>query len=317
MGAGYANPANIQVSPGQIITIFVTGLNPDFSQPQRATSTPLPTSLAGISVSINQGSQNPAVPVPLLSVDQIDNTLQPAAAPSDSMIVAITLQIPYELSPDQTLAAPSTKLVITTTNVVSTFSVLALTDALHVLNTCDAFPSKGLSGGPANGSSPCSPTVTHADGTLVTADAPAKPGETVVIYAFGLGQTIPAVRSGDVSPTPAPILGSGQPNNPLRTLTLEFDFRPNAGPSKPYILPPPLNTPIPVPRFAGLTPGQVGLYQINVQLPSTFPTLRPCTPPALCPDNSVTCPSAIRSNLTIDIGGVNSFGGAAICVQAQ
>ena len=34
--------------------------------------------------------------------------------------------------------------------------------------------------------------VTHADGMLVTADAPGKSGELVVIYVFGLGQTTPS-----------------------------------------------------------------------------------------------------------------------------
>jgi uncharacterized protein (TIGR03437 family) len=42
----------------------------------------------------------------------------------------------------------------------------------------------------------CTSIVTHADGTLVSADSPAKSGETVVVYAFGLGQTTPAVKTG-------------------------------------------------------------------------------------------------------------------------
>jgi hypothetical protein len=232
------------------------------------------------------------------------------------MIAAVTLQIPYELNPNPVITAPGTELVIATNNGASTFSILTLTDALHVLSTCDAFPLKESSpGGLDIGNSSCSPIVTHADGTMVTADAPGKPGETVVIYAYGLGQTFPAVKSGDVSPTPAPILGAGLPGNPLRTLTLAFDFNPNAGPSKPYLVPLPPNTPIPHTQFAGLTPGQVGLYQVNVQLPSTFPTIRPCTPLALCAGSFANCPSAILSNLTVDIGGVSSFDGAAICVQ--
>ena len=35
--------------------------------------------------------------------------------------------------------------------------------------------------------------VTHANGALVTADAPGKPGEIVVIYLFGLEQTTPSL----------------------------------------------------------------------------------------------------------------------------
>jgi hypothetical protein len=65
-----------------------------------------------------------------------------------------------------------------------------------------------------------------------------------------------------------------------------------------------------------LTPGQVGLYQINVQLPSAFPAaVLPCTTLSVCTGNPAFCPLPIQSNLTIDIGGVTSFDGAAICIQ--
>src|SRR5579871_4851996 len=47
--AGYSNPTLIQVSPGQITTILVSGLRPDFSKPQVATTVPLPSTLAGVS----------------------------------------------------------------------------------------------------------------------------------------------------------------------------------------------------------------------------------------------------------------------------
>ena len=49
-GTGYSNPSIIRVAPGQITTLFVTGLKTVLSQPVKATSLPLPTTLAGISV---------------------------------------------------------------------------------------------------------------------------------------------------------------------------------------------------------------------------------------------------------------------------
>src|SRR6185436_18169114 len=45
--------------------------------------------------------------------------------------------------------------------------------------------------------------VTHADGTAIDYLHPAKPGEQVVMYAFGLGKTIPAVSTSSASPSPA------------------------------------------------------------------------------------------------------------------
>jgi hypothetical protein len=53
-----------------------------------------------------------------------------------------------------------------------------------------------------------------------------------VIYAFGLGQTTPAVKTGSATPTPAPTLPVGEFFS--RTLELQYDFRPNAEPSRPF-----------------------------------------------------------------------------------
>ena len=70
-GTGYTDPSIIRVAPGQITTLFVTGLKTVLSsQPVNATIVPLPTTLAGISVTLNQPGNQPA-PVPLLSVQQL------------------------------------------------------------------------------------------------------------------------------------------------------------------------------------------------------------------------------------------------------
>ncbi len=50
-GAGYSNPGVVRVAPGQITTLFITGLKTVLtSEMIRASTLPLPTSLAGISV---------------------------------------------------------------------------------------------------------------------------------------------------------------------------------------------------------------------------------------------------------------------------
>ncbi len=83
-----------------------------------------------------------------------------------------------------------------------------------------------------------------ADFSYVTASSPAKPGEVLVIYLSGMGPTNPAVKSGD----PAP--GA----EPLARVTLA-----------PTVMVDGENGDI---GFAGLSPGFVGLYQVNFTVPS-------------------------------------------------
>lgn len=86
---------------------------------------------------------------------------------------------------------------------------------------------------------------THASGQVVTSDAPAAPGEIIVLYATGLGETIPQPGYGEIPSAAAMlkdltsfgILLDGVKMDPKRIL------------------------------YAGVCPGFGGLYQINVQLP--------------------------------------------------
>jgi hypothetical protein len=306
-GAGYTGRVPIRIAPGQITTLFVAGLKTVLPQPVRAPSLPLPNSLAGISVTINQSGAS--YPAPLVSVQQVgvcsSGGAPPPPPPSlptpDCVVTAIIVQVPYEI----VAARPGDSLPLNTEIEVSengatskAFQATAVIDNLHVLSTCDSFPSPGLP------SSACVPVVAHGDGTLVTVDTPATAGEEIVIYAFGLGSTSPAVKTGNATPAPAPVLTGN------RLVYVQFDFRPNASPSPPYFNPLILAPFVPVAIFTGLTPGEVGLYQINVRIPSSLPPLGRCTPGAQpgLPYNSVL------SNVTIDIGANTSFDGAAICV---
>jgi uncharacterized protein (TIGR03437 family) len=78
------------------------------------------------------------------------------------------------------------------------------------------------------------------DYSLVDASHPAKPGEYLIMYLAGMGATNPSVASGAVSPL-APV--TAQP-----TVTVDSQAAAIA--------------------YAGLTPGSVGLYQINFQVPA-------------------------------------------------
>ena len=307
-GTGYSDPSIIRVAPGQITTLFVTGMKTVLSQPVKATVMPLPTILVGISVTLNQIGSQPT-PVPLLSIQQVSVCSNGGTSPpgstltADCLITAITVEIPFELfsipPPPLTLVVAPELVVSENGNVSKAFRVVPVSDNVHAINTCDVFPAPNVTSAGL-----CVPLVTHADGTLVTADTPAQPGEEVVIWAFGLGTTTPTPKTGQASPTPAATLAS--------FLYFQFDFRTNATPSRPYINPLIL-APIQAPIFAGLTPGQVGLYQINLRIPSSIPAVGSCG--TTCSHTKCTVYNTVQSNLTIDIGANASFDGAAICVQ--
>jgi uncharacterized protein (TIGR03437 family) len=87
----------------------------------------------------------------------------------------------------------------------------------------------------------------HAsDGSLVSQTSPARGGEYLVAYLAGLGGTTVPVASGTASPSSPLAL-------PSNTLALTI----NGAQSPIY--------------FAGLTPGLVGLYQMNFQVPTGLP----------------------------------------------
>ena len=84
--------------------------------------------------------------------------------------------------------------------------------------------------------------------------SPVKAGDVVVIYTIGLGPTTPPVPSGTASPssTLAEVKG---------TTSVCF------GNPTPFFTPP-----CATPQFVGLTPNFVGLYQINVEIPTGLPS---------------------------------------------
>jgi hypothetical protein len=88
VGAGYLYPAPIRVAPGQVITLFAMGVGSTLARPVSAGAGNLPTSLGGISVTIQQGA---TIAAPILQVTPATTLCGP------SCVTAITIQIPYEL----------------------------------------------------------------------------------------------------------------------------------------------------------------------------------------------------------------------------
>jgi len=92
--------------------------------------------------------------------------------------------------------------------------------------------------------------MTTATGTLTgNSSNPVKAGDVVVIYTIGLGPTNPVVPSGTASP--------GSPLAIVPTTKACYGF------STPFSAAPCTDV-----AFAGLTPGFVGLYQINTTIPA-------------------------------------------------
>jgi uncharacterized protein (TIGR03437 family) len=90
------------------------------------------------------------------------------------------------------------------------------------------------------------PVIVHVDNSLVTPDKPANPGEILTVYATGVGNL-----------NHVPVTGAASPLSPLsQAVDLPSVTVGSATASV---------------SFAGLTPGSVGLVQINIQLPSTYP----------------------------------------------
>jgi len=200
------------VAPGEIITIFGSGLGPPTGiplTPDLITNGQLPKALGGVQALIG------GFPAPLLYVGA-------------AQISAI---VPYEISAPIFVASPSLQ--------VSYAGQLSSPSVLQQIATSPAIFTTG-SKGTGQGA------ILNSDLSVNSSDNPAHPGDIVVLYMTGGGQTSPAGVTGKITPAAGPY---PQPLFPP-TVTI--------GGQTAQLL------------FYGEAPGQVsGLMQINVQVPST------------------------------------------------
>lgn len=299
VSAGYSPPAgSVQGAPGQVISFMAYGLDYALQNPAVASGSPLPTDLAGISVSLQQGSL--AIPLPILSVQQLP--CAPFSLPNFCPVLTIiSAQIPFEVQPDcpacGRIQLPA--YLIVSENGANRGAVLLNlpSDNIHIADPCDTTAVASYTGGAT-----CGKSVAHADGNPVTSLNPAKAGEELVMYALGLGpQTDPPLKTGIQTPSPAPRFQAGA------SFGLNFDFEPNASPTRPRPIP---NSSVfsqsAPPLYLGPVVGFVGLYQANFVIPEIPAGSTPLTPCSAL---------GVQSNLTVTLYGPLSFDGAGICVQ--
>ncbi len=222
--ATYATEA---VAQGGIVAIFGSQLAPAgtaLSSP----SVPLVTSLAGVQVLVN------GVPAPLFYV-----------SPSQ-----INIQIPYE-----TTGGTTATIQVVNGSYSGNIRSVQIANSLPRIMPWPTYIV------PGNNGVGYAIAVNYSDGSLVLPSAnqipgfqahPAKPGDLLVVYCLGMGQTNPAAKTG--------VAGAGQSaGNALVTFGGGFNGTEFYTPA----------------LFAGLS-GGVGLYQLNVVVPSgTIPGLVP------------------------------------------
>jgi uncharacterized protein (TIGR03437 family) len=200
-------------TPGSIVSIFGTHLTSLAAGIViGADKLPLPTTLNGVSVTVN------GMPAPLFAIANTGDYDQ------------VNLQIPYEVTGLSTIT-----MVVTNNGVAGAPVQVALQREQPGIFVADWNTGAGA--------------ILHGtDYGLVSADRPATRGETVIIYATGLGPVSPAPPTG--YPASAAPLS-------LTTIPPVVSF---GGIAASEVF------------FAGLAPGFVGLYQVNARIPLDAPS---------------------------------------------
>ncbi|MFN7921945.1 MAG: hypothetical protein U0Q16_17720 [Bryobacteraceae bacterium] len=275
--SGYRLPSNaFPAAPGQVMMVAVRGLSLVLAQPAIPTLTAegFPTEFNGVSVDFVQGAVTAKTPIQLLEQTSC------ASIANCTPATSILLRIPYELDP-----ASSTRALLRIKErgtVAGEIAIDAVTDNIHVINTCDKKTRRFVSAAlvaeiPAG---VCVPAVLNYSSLppLVTPTTPAKAGNVLAIYAYGLGAIDPPERLGFRFAT--------QP------FTLAFYFTGAAA--------------MPERRITGVPPAAVvagdGTYQVNFVMPTI-------------PEGLPACEGPNGYNLTVVVAGQQSAGSAKICVS--
>jgi uncharacterized protein (TIGR03437 family) len=278
-GFGYGTPGDVvTAAPGQLLIVSVYGVTARIPEPifPIATEYGLPTTVSGISVDFTQGPLTVQ-----LAIRALQQTPCPAAAVCSSA-TSITIQIPLEFNPDS--STRGALLVKEAGKVVTTVQLNGVTDSVHILNTCD---QTGIALSLAYGTPPtlCVPMVMHPRSPVVSPSAPATAGETLVVWAYGLGApSHPLSESCCASPDELPT--TAQPINVTLSYTDLSGYPQRRLAEMPA-------------TYAGMV--GPGLYQVQFVLPSLPADLGRC--------------SGGKGNVRVLVSGPMSSASALICAE--
>jgi uncharacterized protein (TIGR03437 family) len=156
--AGFTNGASFASggSPGAIATLFGVHLTRNLTGILQGATVPLPSSLAGTTVTVGGKT------APIFNVVNLNGTEQ------------ISFQIPVDVAPGQAIP------VVLNNGFASATAQIGLTPTQPGIFTIDGTQAVAL----------------HADFSLITAAQPAAPNETIVVFCTGLGAVNPPVATG-------------------------------------------------------------------------------------------------------------------------
>jgi uncharacterized protein (TIGR03437 family) len=289
VGAGLGS-SSLKVAPGQVLTVHVRGLTTKFDATQVATSLPLPRDFGGVSVTLRQNNHTTGVPLPLVRGDFSDACAwrvvapdvrsQPPCNDADAGSFVFQVQMPFDLVVNgtgpleevRTIVADAVLAVQDNGRIGRDIRMVPVVDQVQVLRRCSG-PDQLF------GEDRCAAEIYHSDGRAVTASKPARSGEQLIAYAYGLGRTETVIEA-----------GTATPNRGLKLATpVSVRFSGLAGNQDTAV-------------YSGVVPGQVGLYQVNFQVPDL--------PSAMSP-----CDTHSGQNLTMVVAGQASSDTVGFCAQ--
>jgi uncharacterized protein (TIGR03437 family) len=228
VNAASYQPITASLAPGELITIFGSGLSSTTIVTQGGQA--FPTILGGVTVSIDN------IPCPIYYV-----------SPTQLSVI-----VPYEVASNQTGLANIQVTNGASSNVVQMY----LTDASPGSFSLETTPAlMTQSGQPSVDGIGYSATLHAATGQLVTPTNPAQPGEYISVFLTGLGTVTPTITDGALGPSST--LSWADVNSAGNMVVSFNDFFNGSTQNQGTI------------EFAGLAPGLAGLYQINVQVPTS------------------------------------------------